>query len=232
MGPSPLPKQNDIIYGTELMKEESAQPYLENVTAAINAPSKMVAASQFSKRYARFVTEPAFTALTMDEKMLDLSPENTVLYTDFSQDSWKPEFHLLESTGQKKSTYQEKRAILTEQVFAGHLTPVWKLFSHISHLPMPILWENTAVRVFSLYEKKIRNSASFAEIERLEQDLYYLVYEAPGELFGERNNPFRLFHQKLQKTQEGEWIRERRTCCFNYAVNDCGNYCAACPKKP
>lgn len=232
MEPSPLPMQNEIIYGTELMKEEIAESYLGNVMTMINAPSKMVAASQFSKRYARFVTEPAFKALTIDEKMLDLSPENSVLHTDFSKDKWTPEFRMLETAGRGRGTHQEKRAMLTEQVFAGHLQPVWKLFSHISRLPMPILWENTAVRVFSLYEKKLRKSASFPEVKQLEQDLYYLVYEAPGELFGERNNPFRLFHQKLQNNKEGELIRERRTCCFNYAVNDCGNYCAACPKKP
>ncbi|MDZ5781962.1 IucA/IucC family C-terminal-domain containing protein [Marinococcus luteus] len=232
MALSPLPKQNEIIYGTELMKEEIARPYLENVTAMINTSSEMVAASQFSKRYARFVTEPAFKALTIEGRMLDLSPENSILHTDFSKDKWAPEFRMLKTDGLIGGNYQEKRAILTEQVFAGHLQPVWKLFSSITRLPMPILWENTAVRVFSLYEKKLRNSASLLEIQQVNEDLHYLVYEAPGALFGEKNNPFRLFHRKLQENKEGEWIRERKTCCFNYAVNNCGSYCAACPKKP
>lgn len=230
MNSSPLLKQNETLTGLDLTDENKCRDYLEKVTKKIQSPSLLVTASQFSKWYARCITAPALTSMTIDEKGFDLSLQSSVIQTDWSEDIWSPQLHFRAET-REVTNVKPDRKLLVKKVFADHLSPIWRTLSAISNLPIPILWENTAVRVFSLYEKKLQKDASFGEIKRIQEDLNYLVHEAPGSLFGERSNPLRPFYGSKEADVDEMFIRKRKTCCFYYEVCGKETFCTACPKR-
>ncbi|RSL30387.1 siderophore-iron reductase, Fe-S cluster protein [Salibacterium salarium] len=225
MNPSLLQKQNERVSARELVNKQECEAYMEKVKEKIEAPSLLVTASQFSKRYARFVTDAAFTAMTVDNKGLDVSLDNSILQTDWTAEKWTPSFQFLEDAANEAD-----RDAIIRQVFAGHLTPLWHTLALATDVAVPLLWENTAVRIFSLYEKKLSKNASAKEQQQIEDDLHYLVYEAPGELFGERINPLRPFYTPKTENAAGKSIRVRQTCCFVYETGGGRSCCSVCPK--
>ena len=96
---------------------------------------------------------------------------------------------------------------------------------------MEILWENTAIRVYSLYEKKMGEGKSEQEKLRIQKDFEYLIHEAPASLFGETENPLAKFYgPKTKISFSNEPVRIRKTCCFYYKVSQNEKYCSTCPK--
>ncbi|SES06100.1 (2Fe-2S)-binding protein [Salipaludibacillus aurantiacus] len=211
-------KQSEQIEATNLILPETCEAYIHKLGKAIDSPSLLVSASQFSKWYARAFACRALKLQTTDGKCIDVSLEKTIIHIDSAGDKWKQEIELL---SRKPITASWDETIY--KVFCDHLTPIWRTLNEITKIPMPTLWENTAVRVFSLYEKAFAKNADMKFRDQLNKDLHYLVYEASGELFGETSNPLYPFYTGDAGT------RRRKTCCFYYKTGE-GNYCTACPK--
>ncbi|MGY4690770.1 hypothetical protein [Salibacterium sp. K-3] len=225
MQPFLLSAQNERISARMLTDDTYCLEYLKNVQKKLQAPSLFVAASQFSKRYARFVTEAAFSPMTLEKRYPLITLDDAELVTDWSAEKWSPSFDI-----QERSGYAGGRKAVLREVFAGHLAPMWRAMNRISRVPLPILWENTAVRVFSLYEKKLPKSASAEDAARLEADFFYIVKEASGDVFDSSFNPLRPFYTTDTETRNGKDVRVRKTCCFLYDTGGGRSCCSVCPK--
>ncbi|WP_179298891.1 IucA/IucC family C-terminal-domain containing protein [Evansella halocellulosilytica] len=225
-------EQGDTITALELTDEKKCKDYLNKVTEKIQSPSLMVTASQFSKQYARFITTPAFSTMTLQEKGFDVSLENSVLKTDWSGANWNKEIDFMKERTWDIPKRKIGREDIVNKVFANHLSQVWRTIANVANVPKLILWENTAVRIFSLYEKKLQENASSSDKKRIEEDLDYLVHEAPGSLFGEKRNPLKQFFQPKRGDKDGDVVRERQTCCFYYEICNGEKFCSVCPKQP
>jgi ferric iron reductase protein FhuF len=194
----------------------------------------MTTASQFAKRYAFLTAAPGLYAMTLYNKGLEASIEHAFLGAPGEQNKPWPahmyinQLQVSEPAGGYRDEWREE---IVKSLFAGNIARLWRALSKTAGLPMPILWENTAVRVFSLYEKRMGAGAGKEERLRIEDDFAYLVHHAPGALFGEAQNPFAAFyHDAPTVSSATPPVRMRKTCCFYYQVSAGGEYCTACPK--
>lgn len=216
----------------ELLEEEKCKSFLDWLTNIIGSPSRMITASQFSKRYAFLVVASSLYAMSKYNKGLDFSIQNSNIEAEANKEKWISSIRLTNleassSTGQNREAWRDQ---VLKNIFDGHLTKVWHSISNVSQVPMAILWENTAVRVFSLYEKKIGEGETKEENSRIQKDFKYLIYDASATLFGEKENPLTKFYTPMTtSTSTNEPVRIRKTCCYYYEVS-CGEFCAACPK--
>lgn len=110
-----------------------------------------------------------------------------------------------------------------ERVFAGHLFPVWSTFAEVSGLKRSLLWENTAVYVYWLYEKKLPQFPE-ADPARIREDFSHLIQYASRDTFGDTVQPMSRFSRS-----SGEAVRIRRTCCLYYRMGPNCSPCSNCP---
>ncbi|WP_176706224.1 ferric iron reductase [Paenibacillus hemerocallicola] len=112
----------------------------------------------------------------------------------------------------------EWRKQTVERLFAGHLARLFHSLSKAAPIPMPILWENAAVRVYSLYEKRIGQGAGRDEAFRIRDDFEYLISTAPAGLFGEAGNPLAKFYGTASaaaaSNSPASSARIRKTCLY------------------
>ncbi|RRJ67798.1 Fe-S protein [Paenibacillus oralis] len=229
----PSPQAANIIRPARLLEAKPCAACLDELTPVLGSPSRMITASQFSKRYAQLLAAPLFYAMTIYNKGLDLSVNHCHLEVSAPAGGrWSSRLLVTELQVDKpaaiglRSSWRER---LAEHFFVGHLSRVWHALAEAACVPKAILWENTAVRLFSLYEKKLGPGKDAEENRRISEDFHYLVHEAPGYVFGEKKNPLTAFYTpKLQGTVSGN-TRVRHTCCFYYELAG-GEYCSNCPK--
>jgi ferric iron reductase protein FhuF len=208
---------------------------MDRVTAKFQASSGAAAASQFSKRYAYMTMASGLYAMTMFDKGLDYSVENCRLESVYRDENWLPEVRLADwrVTGPAADGEREEwRAQTISRIFAGNIAKVWRSISKAAKLPRAILWENTAISVYWLYEKRMGEGADECQQSRIREDYRYLLSEAPAHLFGEKENPLAKFHSPKCITPASELpVRIRKTCCLLYQTPDHdGDYCITCPK--
>ncbi|MFF3924394.1 IucA/IucC family C-terminal-domain containing protein [Paenibacillus lactis] len=226
-----------LIRASTLLEFDSCNAFLDELGSRLGTDSRPIAASMLAKRYAAVVSVPFFHALTCFDKELDLSLESVLLRSGEGHGShWLEGITIDGPLG--ATTYAESRESwrlqAAENFVRFHLTLLWQSLSRSSGLPAAILWENTAVRIFSLYEKKLpkSNAASAAKIA---DDLRFLLHTLPAKAFGQRQQPFARFYvgndkcQAVQEQKPGS-SRSRLTCCLYYRVSREGGYCDACPK--
>lgn len=221
------------IKSIDLLDEEKSIVYLDWLTSILKSPSRIITASQFSKRYAFLTVGPSLYSMTMYNKGLDLSIENCHIESVDHNESWISNMRLtdlkvIEITNEKRYEWRDE---VIRNIFAGNLAKIWRSISKASNIPMSILWENTAIRVYSLYEKRIGEGASRQEKSRIQEDFEYLISHAPATLFGETENPLaRYYGPKSTISSSNQAVRIRNTCCLYYEVSTNGSYCSTCPK--
>jgi ferric iron reductase protein FhuF len=220
------------IRASDLLDAEVCSAYLERLTVLLQSPSSMTAASQFFKRYAFVTTVPLLYAMSVYNQGLDLSAENCYLESSPNQ-SWLEHVSLSDIGTAMPETID--RQVWRDQVllalFAGNIGKLIAVMSRVANVPKSILWENVAVRVFSLYEKRIGVGDDQQEQSCGHTDFQYLVHKAPGVLFGEKQNPLSRFYGKRTCSSDSNPpIRIRKTCCFYYEVSSIEEYCSNCPK--
>ncbi|MGM7700238.1 IucA/IucC family C-terminal-domain containing protein [Pseudalkalibacillus sp. Hm43] len=201
------------------------------LTPLLNAPNGMVSASQFSKRYAFLVTAPFFASLTLFNQILNVGPKNTSVQPDPEKGFFLPRL-ALKDEGTTEAGLDRKEAVhrALEMMFKNHLKPVWETLNKVTCVPMPVLWENTATYFYWLYETNFYSHELGLPANKIEED-FQLILDAPGECFGETDNPLKKFHyDKQQLVKNDPPIRVRKTCCFYYEVNEERNFCKTCPK--
>jgi ferric iron reductase protein FhuF len=227
----------DMIDAVKLLDEKLLLSNLNTLKSQISASSLVTAASQFSKRYAFLLTTVGLYTMTMWNKGLNLSLEHTLLTLPKKDNGDFPKVTVDDSSLFLADEAHRKawRDVLIKTIFSGNLSKVWKSLHAVSKVPMPILWENTAVYIFWLYETKMREEGTNQEVsQRIKEDLHYLVTEAAGELFGEKENPLTKYYTKnCTKFCNEEPMRMRKTCCLYYQLTDKENavYCKTCPKQ-
>lgn len=235
------------ISSRDLLNKQRCVEYLEQLGVMYESPSISVTASTFSKRYAFLIVSPALYALTMYNKGFDLSIDNCNVESAYRNgDSWQPNLRLghvgmTEPGGVSRDEWCEAqpdgrnraewRDEMIRSIFAGHLAAVWRSISKAARIPLTTLWENTAIFVYVLYEKRMAEAASAEEKLRRQEDFEYLIHDAPASLFGEKQNPLAAYYSpKCEVPGSAEPIRMRKTCCLYYKLSDGGeDYCPTCP---
>jgi ferric iron reductase protein FhuF len=220
------------VKASDLLDVEMCSDYLDRLTVLLQSPSRMITASQFFKRYAFLTTVPLLYAMTVYNKGLDLSVENCFLESSPSQ-SWLEHVSLadIDATMPEASERHDWRNRVVLALFAGNVGKLIAVMSKVANVPKSILWENVAVRVFSLYEKRIGVTGEQQEQSFGEADFQYLIHQAPGALFGEKQNPLSRFYCKPACSSDSNTtMRVRKTCCFYYEVSSSEEYCSNCPK--
>jgi len=235
VGVCPLPNPTASLLVEDLLDGERCAAYLDRLTEALQSPSRLHTASLFAKRYAFITVGPSLYAMTRYNKGLKVSIANAFLGPSEERvGMWPPQIYLndVEVTEPAAGKREEWREDIVRGLFAGNVAKLWRNLSIVARVPMPILWDNTAVRLFSIYEKRLGTGASREEQLRIEDDFAYLVHSAQGVLFGESENPFTtLYGGDVPVDQSStQGVRMRKTCCLYYQVSARGEYCSACPR--
>ncbi|WP_134683360.1 IucA/IucC family C-terminal-domain containing protein [Brevibacillus migulae] len=235
VGVFPLPNPTASFLVEDLRDGERCAAYLDRLTEALQSPSRLHTASLFAKRYAFIAVGPSIFAMTRYNKGLKVSLANAYLGpSEERRGMWPPQIYLdqVEVTEPEAGKREQWREDFVGSLFAGNITKLWRQLSAVARVPMPILWENTAVRLFSLYEKRLASGASEEERVRIEDDFAYLVNRAQGAVFGESQNPFVSLYgsEALADLSPTDGVRMRKTCCLYYQVSAQGEYCSACPR--
>ncbi|WP_068496079.1 IucA/IucC family C-terminal-domain containing protein [Paenibacillus kribbensis] len=248
----------------DLLDASSCTMYLDRLSELHDFSSRKVTASALAKRYGFLIVSPALYAMSVYNKTLGVGIADCTIRSDFVKDTWLPRLHLNRlrvSEYNKETEYGNEmehgdrdngdadqrqryawRDYVIGQVFAEHLAPIWRSVSAVASIPRTVLWENTAIYVYALYENRIRQELNGGDRLRIEEDFEYLICEAPAHLFGERHNPLARY-AGAARTQRPPMssvstvsigtvkaVRVRKTCCYFYQMKDKGGYCPTCPK--
>jgi len=214
-----------------LLDEDQLKAYLKQLSGHLQSANHMVASSIFIKRYA-FVPVIFLYAMSAWNRKLDISFSNISIESDEQKGLWLPKFYFKdfqsEETGADRDEWRRK---CLAALFQDHLSPLINHVSRTAKVSKLILWENIAIYLFWLYETVLIKEGTSEEVKaRANKDFQYLIFEAPGSLFGDyHNNPLvkyyneRVFLQNAQKS-----IRPRNTCCLAYLTKG-QKHCSSCP---
>ncbi|MRN53190.1 (2Fe-2S)-binding protein [Paenibacillus monticola] len=203
---------------------------LAELTDSFQFPSQVIAASQFSKRYAFIVANSGLYAMTMYNKGLDYCLEESCF--EWSADKtgvFNARISKMRGFQPVSGKREQWRDDVIRRLFAGQITPVLHALSKAVRAPLPMLWENVAVRVFSLYEKRLLGAENKGN-SYIQEDYNYLIHHAPGALFGEKVNPLAKFYKPPVLSESStSSVRIRQTCCQYYKISSTNKYCSNCP---
>lgn len=246
----------------DLLDASACAIYLDRLSELHDFSSRKVTASVLAKRYGFLIVSPALYAMSVYNKTLKVEIVDCSIRSDFVKDTWLPRLHLnrlLVTEYNKETGYSSEkehgarghgvadqrhawRDHAIGQIFAKHLAPIWRSVSAVASIPRTVLWENTAIYVYALYENRIRQELNGGDRLQIEEDFKYLTCEAPAHLFGERQNPLARYmgSTRTQCTpmtsvsaasiDTVQAVRVRKTCCYFYQMKDKGGYCPTCPK--
>ncbi|WP_025683595.1 IucA/IucC family C-terminal-domain containing protein [Paenibacillus maysiensis] len=233
----------------DLLDATQCAMYLDRLAGLHDFSSRKVTASVLAKRYGFLIVSPALYAMSVYNKMLEVEIADCVIQSAFVKDTWLPRLYLNRLLVTECDSGQEQRHAwrdhVIRHVFAEHLAPVWRSVSAVASIPRTVLWENTAIYVYALYENCIRQELNNGDRLRTEEDFKYLTCEAPAHLFGEQQNPLARYFGSPRTERVGipvtpsvtaaptaavKAVRVRKTCCYFYQMKEKGSYCPTCPK--
>ncbi|MGF6163065.1 ferric iron reductase protein FhuF [Pseudomonas sp. 2725] len=216
----------------DLLQEDVCEQLLDALGPVIGSPTRAITASLLGKRLSFLATGACLYAMSVYDKGLQMSLDNTVIEYGHDEGVWTSSMPLIHG---RPLTYGEGereawRETLVQALFAGMLKPLWLTFNRVTGVSRRILWENTAVRVYSLYEKRMAKIDDPSVRERYEADFNWLLTQAEPALFGLDYNPLSHFRRPPTLVEDGQRsIRFRRTCCFYYLATEPAEYCSTCP---
>jgi ferric iron reductase protein FhuF len=228
--------KKEPIQGMDLLSSPKLTSLLAKIKHKLHSPSVVVTGSQFAKRYSYLILVPALYSMSVFNKGLQPMLSNCSIVIDEQQEKWLPALHLLDSSVSVVPEQGRKqwRDEIISSIFKENISKVWKCLSNVSTVPIHILWENTAVYLFWLYEVRLMaelGEGNESKKKRIQEDFRYLVHEAPGVLFGEKENPMTKFYSpKCMTAHSEEPLRLRKTCCLYYRTTPNQLYCKTCPK--
>ncbi|KZN13134.1 ferric iron reductase [Marinomonas sp. TW1] len=223
------------IASSSLLNDDLCLDTLQKIMPELGAPNLKVTASLVIKRIAFLTLAPVLYAMSGFNKGLDGSLENSVFEYSLENRIWQSKMPLKDTSvsiwnGSDKEGRDVWRDEILHKVFAGHLTLLVEHFYRLTKVSRRILWENVAVRVFSIYEQRILPNIPDAQMIQAQADFAYLLDRNSTEVFGLSENPLTVFYRKKQQTDVSDKpIRVRRTCCYYYLATDPAVYCGACP---
>lgn len=220
---------------TDLLDPDKSQAYLQKVSGIYETDSPVATVSMFAKRYAYLVIAANLYAISHFNQGYNLELKNGVMESVYHGGAWLPKARLTDWTMTEPAPGRrnEWRDEVLERMFAGNLSRVWGALAKLTKVSKSILWENTAIYVYWLYEKKWGEGANPEQKRQLEEDYHYLLHAAPAHLFGEKRNPLMQFNSpKVARSGYEQPLRVRKTCCFYYMTsNKQDDYCSTCPKR-
>lgn len=214
-----------------LLDDEQCLTTLNAIMPELGASDLKVTASLLIKRSAFLLLAPTLYAMSVFDKGLDASIDNCVFEYQLHNRLWRSGMPLKQA---QAAPWHYDRSAWREQIlrgaFAGHLTPLIEQLQRLSGVSARILWENVAVRVFSIYERRILPDLDSDCRLHAEQDLAYLLNDSTSSIFALEENPLtRFYRAKRRFSPDGELIRMRRTCCYYYQATEPSEYCSNCP---
>lgn len=215
-----------------ILEPARCEQLLYQLTPIIHSPSIKITASLLSKRLAFLTTASCLYSMTVFNKGLNFSADNCYLDYDFRNRLWQSKMPLVDLTYTCASPSHRDswRKNIVRQLFAENLTKLWQVFVNISKVNPRILWENTAVRVYLLYEKRMQNIQCPHLKQRIINDFYFLLDAQNFELFDLEYNPLTHFnHTKIHIESLDTDVRFRKSCCFYYQASNPIEYCNTCP---
>ncbi len=224
----------EAILASRLLDPDVCLSVLDVLTPQLGSPTRKITASLLSKRIAFLVTAPALYAMSCHDRGLDLRLERFHLGLGLVDGVWQSQLilHSPRASAPPAGERQAWRADLVAQLFGAGLGRLWAVFTQVSGVSPRILWENTAARVYSLYERRIlAEGGCAAGVRRRARDDYaYLVSAASAIAFGARDNPLATYFFDKRVMAEGqEPVRVRKTCCFYFRAGTSPSYCDGCP---
>lgn len=204
---------------------------LQKIRPALGSPNMRVTASLVIKRVAFLTLAPALYALSCFDKGLDMSLGNSVFEYSLENKLWLSKMPLknTDTLIWREDRHHWRETVLT-QVFAGHLTLLVERFHTLTKVPKRILWENIAVRVFSIYERRILPGIPEEIRAQVNEDYAFIVDRKNRAIFGLSENPLAAFHTEQRNTRlSNDPVRIRRTCCYYYKATEPSQYCSTCP---
>lgn len=214
----------------EMMRDEQVcRDVLERVMPLTGAPDLAIAASLLSKRIAFLASGSVLYAMSVFDKGLLISLSRSRLEYAHDQGLWTSSLPVeVVATDYAAGARDAWREAVTGALFREFFSPLWQSLSQVSGVPEHILWENTAVRIYSLYQGRMEGLDEEQE-KRQQADFAWLLEDAAPALFGLPWNPLKRFRRPLQKSATGKMVRFRRTCCFYYKAVQPVEYCHNCP---
>ncbi|MBI6704929.1 MULTISPECIES: IucA/IucC family C-terminal-domain containing protein [Pseudomonas] len=215
----------------DLLDEAVCSDLLDALGPVIGSPTRAITASLLAKRFSFLGTGACLYSMSVFDKGLTLSLDNSVIEYAHDDGLWTSSMPLLNVApfGYATGDRDIWRESIVRTLFAGLLKPLWETFNRVSGISRRILWENTAVRVYSLYEKRMAKVDDPVIRARYEADFDWLLNHADPSLFGLDYNPLKHFRRPPTTLPSGQSIRFRRTCCFYYDASNPVEYCSTCP---
>lgn len=213
----------------DLLDKERAKAFLREVRDDLQAPSLIVSASIFFKRYLALLSG-ALYCMSHHSFALNLSLGNITLATDTD---WKmASFSLKQAEGLRKvSTNRDKwRSQAVHHFFHDMLAPVIQALSSHTGIRKTVLWAHTAYIVRYYYELWQREAQLVERREQIAEDFRFLLEEAHPQLFGVKDkNPLQLDFAIAEHPSDPDHpIRIRKQCCLAYRLAQ-GKCCYTCP---
>lgn len=215
-----------------LLEPARARAWLQALQPRIDAPGPAATASLFAKRWAFLATGAPLYAMSVFDQGLDAGIAQVWLDDAHDGRVWRSRLRLRGAlcepapAGAARAAW---RADLATRLFAGHLAPLWRALARAGGVAERILWENTAVRVYSLYEGRMDDLDAETRA-RATADYAWLRDEAPPAVFGLDHNPLaRYDFPRTPVAGRARPVRFRKTCCLWYQVPHAREYCQACP---
>ncbi|QXO16560.1 IucA/IucC family C-terminal-domain containing protein [Vibrio ostreae] len=214
-----------------LLDDEQCLATLNAIMPELGAPELKVTASLVIKRSAFLLLAPTLYAMSVFDKGLDASIDNCVFEYQLHNRLWRSGMPLKQTQAvpcqHDRSAWRE---LILSGAFAGHLTPLIEQLQRLSGVSPRILWENVAVRVFSIYERRILPALDSERRRQAEGDLAYLLDESTRSVFDLDENPLTRFYRTKRHWQaHSEPVRMRRTCCYYYQATEPPEFCSNCP---
>ncbi|WP_454252954.1 IucA/IucC family C-terminal-domain containing protein [Pseudomonas sp. Marseille-Q7302] len=202
---------------------------LDDLAVRMEAPTRRVAASLLTKRLGFLTTGVAFHALSAFDRRLDLTPGNVWIEDGHAQGRWRAMLPLIDTRPLPAlDDHATARALLARTLFGDLLRPLWETLARVGRVSPRILWENAAVRLYALYDRRLTELADPAIRARCAEDFAWLLAASPSEL-GLETNPLAQFRRPATANSAGRAVRFRRTCCFYYQATTPAEYCSNCP---
>lgn len=215
-----------------LLDEATCERLLQTLGPVIGSPTLAITASLLAKRFSFLGTGACLYAMSVYDKGLRISLDNCRVEYGHDDGLWTSSMALddLQPFAPEPGQREAWRESIVASLFGGLLQPLWQSFYRVSGISRRILWENTAVRVYSLYEKRMAKVDDPLLRQRCEADFHWLLNDADPALFGLDYNPLRHFRRPPTILDSaGKSIRFRRTCCFYYEASNPVEYCSTCP---
>ncbi len=234
-------QERDARWSTDashLLNSQHALEILESICPELGAPTLAVTASLVIKRSAFLLLAPTLYAMSVFNKGINGHIENCSFEYQLQHRLWRSGLPILETAiFPLQGCRRQWREALLKQVLAHHLTPLVTHFHRLTGISTRILWENVAVRVFSIYERCILPAVDGHDRDQAEADFAFIVDAHNHTIFGLEENPLtRFYRPKRQYIEHAEPVRMRRTCCYYYQATQPAEYCSTCPlllkKKP